>query len=84
MIASRKLRVGAKVIDAARSTPALLRRLQEAEGVQSNVSTGFHAVEFLLWGQNLKGPAGAPASGPRATTTRRIAATAIACAARPI
>ena len=37
-------------------TPALLEdTLQEADGVEANVATGYHAVEFLLWGQDLNG-----------------------------
>jgi putative iron-regulated protein len=61
VIGNAKLRIGAKTVDAAKIDAALLRNLQEAEGVQANVSTGYHAIEFLLWGQNpngLKGGAG--------------------------
>lgn len=58
VIANTKLRVGAKIVDATIIDAALLRQLQEAEGVQTNVSTGFHAIEFLLWGQNLDGAKG--------------------------
>ena len=37
-------------------TPALLEgTLHEADGVESNVATGYHAIEFLLWGQDLNG-----------------------------
>ncbi|MEL6642733.1 MAG: imelysin family protein [Pseudomonadota bacterium] len=43
-------------IDAAQITPALLEgSLHEADGVEANVATGYHAVEFLLWGQDLNG-----------------------------
>jgi putative iron-regulated protein len=43
-------------VDAAEITPALLQEtLQEADGVEANVATGYHAVEFLLWGQDLNG-----------------------------
>ncbi len=42
--------------DAADITPALLEEaLHEADGVESNVATGYHAIEFLLWGQDLNG-----------------------------
>jgi len=58
VVANTRLRVGAKIIDASVINAALLRQLQEAEGVQANVSTGFHAIEFLLWGQNLDGAKG--------------------------
>ncbi len=64
VVANTKLRVGAKVIDASLIDTALLRKLQEAEGVQTNVSTGFHAIEFLLWGQNLKGLSGGAGERP--------------------
>lgn len=30
-----------------------LRTKNEQDGVEENVSTGFHAIEFLLWGQDL-------------------------------
>ncbi|ODR99908.1 peptidase [Methyloceanibacter methanicus] len=46
---------------ARRSTPprsprnCLADTLQEAGGVEANVATGYHAVEFLLWGQDLNG-----------------------------
>ncbi|MEM1064514.1 MAG: imelysin family protein [Pseudomonadota bacterium] len=43
-------------IDAAMITPALLEgELHEADGVEANVATGYHAIEFLLWGQDLNG-----------------------------
>ena len=29
--------------------------LHEADGVEANVATGYHAIEFLLWGQDLNG-----------------------------
>jgi putative iron-regulated protein len=64
IIANTKLRVGAKVIDASKIDGALLLQLGEAEGVQTNVSTGFHAIEFLLWGQNLEGANGGAGERP--------------------
>jgi putative iron-regulated protein len=43
-------------IDATEITPALLQdTLHEADGVEANVATGYHAIEFLLWGQDLNG-----------------------------
>lgn len=44
-------------------TPEALAELNEAGG-ESNVSTGWHAIEFLLWGQDLSddGPGERPAS----------------------
>lgn len=35
----------------------LLRNLQEVGGSEANVGTGYHAIEFLLWGQDLNGTA---------------------------
>jgi len=58
VIGSTKLRVGAKIVDAATIDTALIRTLQQAEGVETNVSSGYHAIEFLLWGQNPNGLAG--------------------------
>ena len=43
-------------VDATTITPALLEEtLQEADGIEANVATGYHAIEFLLWGQDLNG-----------------------------
>ncbi len=56
VIANRSLKIAGKSVDASQITPALLRdTLQEAGGVEANVATGYHAVEFLLWGQDLNG-----------------------------
>lgn len=43
-------------VDATNITPELLEAtLHEADGVEANVATGYHAIEFLLWGQDLNG-----------------------------
>ena len=56
VIAKKKLKLGGKTIDATKITASLLAdKLQEAGGVEANVATGYHAVEFLLWGQDLHG-----------------------------
>jgi putative iron-regulated protein len=56
VIANKKLKLGGKTIDATKITASLLQdKLQEAGGVEANVATGYHAVEFLLWGQDLNG-----------------------------
>ncbi len=34
--------------------------LHEADGNEANVATGYHAIEFLLWGQDLNGSGPAP------------------------
>ena len=52
----RKSLIGGETIDATEITPSFLAdTLQEALGVESNVATGYHAIEFLLWGQDLHG-----------------------------
>jgi len=64
VIANPKLMIDGVELDATEITPALLQdSLQEAAGVESNVATGYHAVEFLLWGQDLNGTG--PGAGER-------------------
>lgn len=60
------------------TTSALDQR--NAEGGDENISAGYHAIEFLLWGQalNPSGPGERPATdyvvdGPRANADRRAA-----------
>ncbi|WP_349359189.1 imelysin family protein [Stappia sp.] len=56
VIANPTLKVGGREIDATEITPALLaEELQEAGEIEANVATGYHAIEFLLWGQDLNG-----------------------------
>jgi putative iron-regulated protein len=56
VIANPTLTIGGEAVDATEITPALLQdTLQEAEENEANVATGYHAVEFLLWGQDLNG-----------------------------
>ncbi|NVK18418.1 MAG: peptidase [Methylocystaceae bacterium] len=56
VIANKKFRIGANEIDASTITPDLLAgSLHEAQEVEANVATGYHAIEFLLWGQDLNG-----------------------------
>ena len=56
VIAKPKIQFGGKTIDATRITRKLIStRLHELGGVEANVATGWHAVEFLLWGQDLNG-----------------------------
>ncbi|WP_420838906.1 imelysin family protein [Aliiroseovarius sediminis] len=55
VIANTELTIGGKTIDASEISPALLESLHEVEGIEANVATGYHAIEFLLWGQDLFG-----------------------------
>lgn len=55
IIASNSINVGGETLDVATLTPELLADLNEVGGSEANVATGYHAVEFLLWGQDLHG-----------------------------
>ncbi|QHQ35258.1 imelysin family protein [Algicella marina] len=56
VVANDTLTISGNTVDASEITPALLEEtLQEADGVEANVATGYHAIEFLLWGQDLNG-----------------------------
>ena len=67
VIANTSLTIGGKKINTAKLTKELLSdTLQEAGGVEANVATGYHAIEFLLWGQDLNGTG--PGAGNRAAT----------------
>jgi putative iron-regulated protein len=64
VIANKTLIIGGKKLDTSKITKELLSgHLQEAGGVEANVATGYHAVEFLLWGQDLNGTG--PGNGNR-------------------
>ncbi|MEM8794604.1 MAG: imelysin family protein [Pseudomonadota bacterium] len=66
IIANPKITVNGEPVDAASITPALLQSLNEAGEIEANVTTGYHAVEFLLWGQDLNG--NGPGAGNRPFT----------------
>ncbi|MEM7252588.1 MAG: imelysin family protein [Pseudomonadota bacterium] len=67
IVASTEVKVGGKVVDASTINAALLRdTLHELDGVEANVATGYHAIEFLLWGQDLNGAG--PGAGERPAT----------------
>ena len=56
VIANPHLKIGGQTVDASKITPELIRdKLHEAGGVEANVASGYHAIEFLLWGQDLHG-----------------------------
>ncbi|SIS40716.1 imelysin family protein [Neptunomonas antarctica] len=56
VIANPLLTLGTRTIDASIITPQLLSEtLHEADAIDANVATGYHAIEFLLWGQDLNG-----------------------------
>ncbi|WP_027873731.1 imelysin family protein [Spongiibacter marinus] len=55
IIANPNIALGGSTIDATTITPALLQDLHELAGNAANVTSGYHAIEFLLWGQDLNG-----------------------------
>src|SRR6056297_1772312 len=56
VIANPNFTLSGEEIDATEITPDLLEgKLHEADGIEANVATGYHAIEFLLWGQDLNG-----------------------------
>jgi putative iron-regulated protein len=67
VIKNVSLTIGGKKLNTAKLSKELLAdELQEAGGVEANVATGSHAVEFLLWGQDLNGTG--PGGGVRPAT----------------
>lgn len=72
LIAEDQIRIGAREIDARVIDAALLGELHEGMGVEANVATGYHAVEFLLWGQDLNGTG--PGAGNRPPSDYDVAA----------
>ena len=56
VIASPQLTIAGQEVDATEITPELISdTLNEADGIETNVARGYHAIEFLLWGQDLNG-----------------------------
>jgi putative iron-regulated protein len=67
VIATPTFTLSGTEIDATSIAPALIAdTLHEADGVEANVATGYHAIEFLLWGQDLNGTN--PGAGARPFT----------------
>lgn len=66
IIANKKITVSGEEVDASKITPELIQSLAEAGEVEANVTTGYHAIEFLLWGQDLNGTG--PGAGNRPYT----------------
>ncbi len=67
VIANTSLKISGKNVDTSKITKEFLSdSLHEAGGVEANVATGYHAIEFLLWGQDLNGTG--PGAGKRPAT----------------
>src|SRR5690606_24646784 len=62
VIATGTISVGGKAVDTSVINAQLLGEvLHEADGNEANFAPGYHAIEFLLWGQDLNGTGPAPA-----------------------
>jgi len=56
VVANKNIKINGKNVSTSSITKDLIsEKLHEAGGVESNVATGYHAIEFLLWGQDLNG-----------------------------
>jgi len=63
IIANTEVQVGEDKVDVKDITAEKLASLNELGGSEANVATGYHAIEFLLWGQDLHG--NGPGAGER-------------------
>ncbi|WP_138468977.1 imelysin family protein [Poseidonocella sp. HB161398] len=65
VVATPEFEMGGATIDASEITPDFIEGvLHEADGVETNVASGYHAIEFLLWGQDLNGHAAGAGARP--------------------
>ena len=55
VIANPQLDLSGETLDATIITTDTIRALHEVGGIEANVASGYHAIEFLLWGQDLNG-----------------------------
>lgn len=55
IINSETIIVGSVKQDTSAITPELLAEMNEIGGSEANVTTGYHAIEFMLWGQDTNG-----------------------------
>lgn len=55
LISVNELSIGPESLDLTNITPDLIASLHEVGGIETNVAAGYHAIEFLLWGQDLNG-----------------------------
>ena len=64
VVANKSVSISGETIDTEKITKELIaEQLHEIGGVEANVATGYHAIEFLLWGQDLNGTG--PGAGMR-------------------
>lgn len=66
IVANKQLQIGKDKIDATVIDKKLIKSMEELGNVETNVAVGYHAIEFLLWGQDLNGTG--PGAGNRPAT----------------
>lgn len=66
IIANKTVKLGDTTLDATTIDKELISKLNSLLDVEANVGTGYHAIEFLLWGQDLNGTG--PGAGNRPAT----------------
>ncbi|PLX38546.1 MAG: peptidase [Hyphomicrobiales bacterium] len=65
VIANKTVTIGGTEVNLTVITPEVLgETLHEAGDVEANVATGYHAIEFLLWGQDVNGTDAGAGSRP--------------------
>jgi putative iron-regulated protein len=72
IIANTSIQVGEDKVDVSEISSEKLAELNELGGSEANVATGYHAIEFLLWGQDLNGTN--PGAGARPATDFMVGA----------
>ena len=55
VVANPKIKIGNDEVDVSTLSAETVKGLHEAGENEANVAIGYHAVEFLLWGQDLNG-----------------------------
>ncbi len=64
LIAAEQIRIGERSLNSQTLDEGLLEALQTLSDHESNVATGFHAIEFFLWGQDLNRHGGGSGDRP--------------------
>lgn len=55
LIAAQRVRIGGRTLDTEPMRYIVLEQAQSISNIEANVATGYHAIEFMLWGQDLNG-----------------------------
>lgn len=66
LIASERVTIAGSTLNTEPMRRMLLQQAQALSSTASNVATGYHAIEFMLWGQDLNGTG--PGAGQRPWT----------------